>query len=140
MLTTLADAMVSALNAETFSIAFTAERKWLPYFTQEEVATLKVTVVPRSRDSSIEDRETDQEVAQVDIAVQRHVSALTNAEIDPLNDLTEEIADFLNRNDLGDWEWIGTEFKSLLATDVLRANQVYTSVVTLSYRQTRDAS
>lgn len=133
----VAEAVTNALNEQTFSMPFTAERAALPTFTLEEMQTLHVTVVPREVASSILDRARDEDEVKVDVAVQKKVASAAVEEVDPLLALVQEIADFLNRRDMGDATWRKTENKPVYAPEHLREKQQFTSVLTVTYRVVR---
>lgn len=133
----LAQAVTDALNAHEFSVEFTAERMALPVFTLEEMEALHVTVVPREIASSILDRARDEDEVKVDVAVQKKVASAATTEVDPLQALVQEIADFLNRKAMGDATWKKTENKPVYAPEHLWEKQQFTSVLTVTYRLVR---
>ena len=116
---------------------FTAQRMALPLFTMEEMKDLHVTVVPREIASSILDRARDEDEVKVDVAVQKKVTSAATTEVDPLQALVQEIADFLNRKAMGDATWKKTENKPVYAPEHLREKQQFTSVLTVTYRLVR---
>lgn len=92
----IADAVATDLNAQSFSVSFTAVRAWAARWTLAELAkALQVTIVPsaaRYEANTLRGRD----VAEYDVlvAVQRKVAPKDgkpdNAVIDPLADLTED--------------------------------------------------
>lgn len=104
----LADAIVTALNAADLSQEFTAER--VPVVDEELTATadLQVLVCPAKRVRDLETRGDDLFVHQVDVVVLQQLSMLTNAVVDPLDLLQEEIEDELMRAEIttaDDLQW-----------------------------------
>jgi hypothetical protein len=96
----LAQAVADELNNTTFSQAFTATWSYRPRFELSEMATLHVTVVPKSIEFTAGDRRRDQVVVQLDIAVQKRLEDETPEEIDPLMELVHELADHFRRKRL----------------------------------------
>jgi hypothetical protein len=133
----VAQAVTDALDGQTFSQEFTAQRMALPLFTLEEMQTLHVTVVPREVASNVLDRSRDENEIKVDVAVQKKVASAAIEEVDPLLSLVQEISDFLNRRSMGDAGWVKTENKPVYAPEHLREKQQFTSVLTLTYRVVR---
>lgn len=100
----LADAVVTALNGESFSQEFTSARKYRPVFDLKDLTTLTVTVVARSVEVSLATRDMLAERYAVDVAVQKQLSASADSDeetaaivtaADALMLLVEEIRDFL---------------------------------------------
>jgi len=133
----VAQAVTDALNANEFTVTFTAQRAALPAFTLEEMKDLHVTVVPREVASSVLDRTRDEQEVKVDVAVQKKVASADVAEVDALLALVQEISDFLNRKAMGDAAWKKTENKPVYAPEHLREKQQFTSVLTVTYRLVR---
>jgi len=133
----VAQAVTDALNSHEFSMPFTANRLVLPAFTLEEMQNLHVTVVPREVASSVFDRANDEDEIKVDVGVQKRVASAAVEEVDPLLSLVQEIADFLNRREMGDAMWRKTENKPVYVPEHLREKQQFTSVLTVTYRLVR---
>lgn len=133
----VAQAVTDALNAGTFSMPFTAQRMALPLFTLEEMQDLHVTVVPREVASSVLDRASDEDEVKVDVAVQKRTASVAVADVDPLLAFVQEIADFLNRQQMGDAIWKKTENKPVYLPEHLREKEQFTSVLTVTYKLVR---
>jgi hypothetical protein len=133
----VAQAVTDALNGNTFSTPFTAQRLALPAFTLEEMQNLHVTVVPREIASSVLDRASDEDDIKVDVAVQKRVASAAVEDVDPMLALVQEIADFLNRQQMGDAIWKKTENKPVYLPEHLREKQQFTSVLTVTYKLVR---
>jgi hypothetical protein len=133
----VAQAVTDALNTGTFSMPFTAQRLALPLFTLEEMQDLHVTVVPREVASSVLDRASDEDEVKVDVAVQKRAASVAVADVDPLLSLVQEIADFLNRRQMGDAIWKKTENKPVYLPEHLREKEQFTSVLTVTYKLVR---
>lgn len=135
----LSDAVVSDLNAASFSQSFTAERHYLPLYDLKALKTLRVTVVPSGNAIEARARRTAQHDVAIDIAIQQKVAGTDNAAIDPLMTLTEEIADHFRFKRLAspDAMWVKTENEPVYAQEHLDQYRVFTSLLTLTFRQLR---
>ncbi len=144
----IADALVTALNAAPvppatgFSPAFTAVRAYRPQFDLEELKTLRVSVVPKAIEITSLGRRSNQHDVSVDVAVQQKVDLTDSATLDALMLLVQQIADFLRlrRIDLGDGSsavWVKTENTPIYSPDQLETKQVFTSVLTFTFRVVR---
>ena len=87
----LAQAVAATLNAAPRALPFTAELHYRPVFELRELATLKVSVVPRSTGRKRASRAGDLRRLQVDVGVQRKVA--NDDEVTALLGLVEELAD-----------------------------------------------
>ena len=80
----IADALAAKLITGTFSYSFTPVRTVFPNFELKELGMLKVTIVPRSVDSSIITRASDQDDYSIDIGIQKKLTDNFEAEIEAL--------------------------------------------------------
>jgi hypothetical protein len=136
----IADAVVSQLNAGSFSKAFTATRGYLPRFDLEEMGDLRVTVVPKSVEISTASRSGHQHDYGIDVAIQRKLEQEDAAEIDPLMDLVEEIADQFRGSALPtdpQASCVGVANAPVYAQEHMREDRLFTSVLTLTFRTWR---
>ncbi|MEX2388782.1 MAG: hypothetical protein WD534_12965 [Phycisphaeraceae bacterium] len=145
ILTVLADAVTSELNAAspgTFDLAFTAQRLYRPRYQVEDLAELRISVVPRGVTIEGATRSVDTHEMQVDVAVQQKLPAPDSEAdaIDALMTLVQQIGDYLRRRRLDsiqDAVWTGIENNPVYAVDHLDELRVFTSVLTLTYRVLR---
>jgi len=137
MITELAQAVVVALNAETFALDFMAKRIVLPQTKLEDLDGLTVSVVPRSDELTSLTRGLTAHEMKIDIAIQQRVSAVDNTTIDPLIALAEEVRTFLNRQRIGDGIWKRTQHEPIYLPDHLRQLRTFTSVITVTYIETQ---
>lgn len=147
-ITAIADAVVARLNAGSggYSMPFTAVRRYQPVFDLEDLATLRVSVVPRSLAIVGASRQTSQFDAQIDIGVQKRLSpapaspASDETEIDALLGLVEEIADWLRFARLPttpEAVWVGVAQEPVVAGEHLEQHRQFTSILTVTYRVLR---
>ena len=142
----IAHAVVTELNTapvppETgFSQAFTATRAYRPVFDLAELKTLRVTVVPKGIEILNLSRHANQNDVSVDVAVQKKVNPDDLAELDSLMALTEQIGDFFRLRRLTALPgalWTKTENVPVYSPEHLEQKQVFTSVLTLTFRVVR---
>jgi hypothetical protein len=132
----LADAVVADLNAATFSQPFTAQRSYLPRWKLEELATIRVTVVPKDDMGERASRAQWQEDYQLDVAIQQRLGANETAQMDALVLLGQELADyFKSRNPAGDLATlVAVAFAPLFDPDHLEKHKTLTTVLNLTFR------
>jgi hypothetical protein len=140
-ITAIADAVAAHINAGTLSQPMTAVRMYQPAFTLEDLADLRVSVVPRTVGISAASRDSSTFECVVDVGVQKKLPADgADAEIDALLDLVEEIADHLRLKRLPDAPeaaWAGIAHEPVVASESLEQHRVFTSVLSITYRVRR---
>ena len=140
VITDITQAVTDELNGGAFSLPLTAARAYRPAFDLQEMKDLHVTVVPKGIACSRLDRGRGQLDVQVDIAVQKKVSAETAEVLDPLMGVVQEIADFLIGRPLGNAPgviWIKTDNEPVYAQEHLSEMRQFTSLLTVTYRVAR---
>ena len=132
----LAAAVVADLNAATFSQPFTAQRSYLPRWKLEELATIRVTVVPKDDVGERASRAQWQEDYQLAVAIQQRLGANETAQMDALVLLGQELADyFKSRNPAGDLATlVAVAFAPLFDPDHLEKHKTLTTVLNLTFR------
>lgn len=138
----IADAVVSAINAGSYSQPVQAQRLHQPSFTLDELKDLHVSVVPRSVLVSAATRDTSMYDVAVDVGVQKKVSAPPQGdeEVDDLLDLVEEIGDQLRLKRLADAPeaaWVSLAHEPVVAAEHLDQHRQFTSIITVVYRVRR---
>ena len=140
IITDIADAVAAALNGETWSQEFTAERSYVPVWNQSDLATLQVAVVPRTEVSQRESRVISIHTYSVDIVVAKKMADVTNAELDPYVTLAEEIADYWRDNHLLTLSGgvragcLVVQTEPVVASEILDENRQFLSVVSLTFK------
>ncbi len=133
----LADAVVSELNNEDWSLQFAARRLYRPRFEPADLKTLQVSVVPRALVIEAGSRADDSHEYRVDVAIQQKLDVETAEEIDPLLRLVEEIArHFRLRRPaaMPSALCVKVENEPVYAVEHLDELRCFTSVLTLSFR------
>ena len=143
LITTIADAVATELNAApagTFAQTFTAARHYRPQFDLAELKTVRVSVVPKGVGITSLMRNANQHDVAIDVAVQKKVNPADAAELDGLMLLTEQIADFFRLRRLSalpEALWTKTDNVPVYSPEHLETKQVFTSVLTLTFRVVR---
>ncbi|MDD4889058.1 MAG: hypothetical protein PHU85_03940 [Phycisphaerae bacterium] len=146
VLNELIDVAITALNAETtFSLSFTAVRKWQHQYTPKEYETLRVTLLPVKMETERAGRGLNQEDYQFDVVVQQKPDTTANSDVDDLGDLLQEITDWFGsvalapasgKVDVMKREWpAGAE--AGYHPDHLREFGIYTGVLRVTCRMHR---
>ena len=136
----VADAVVASLNGGSFSLPFTAERKYLPAVELADLAALHVTVVPKSVAISTATRDSSYFDCAIDIGIQKKVNPDDPAELDVLVNLAQEIVDHLRLKQLPTLPaaaWLNIAQEPVFAPEHLDQERAFTSVLTVSYRLRR---
>ena len=131
----LADAVVAAIAGQVFSMPLTASRKYVPHFDLKELDGVQVTVMPRSVAPTNATRGRAAHEVLVDVAVQRKVPYGTPADVDPLMQLVEEIADHLTRLGMPTVpaSWVRMANEPIYAAEHMREKRLFTSVLTFTF-------
>lgn len=133
----IADAVVAQLNSATLSQPVEAKRLYVPSFDLPDMKSLHVTVVPRELHVRTLDRRRNLYEAEIDLAVQKKFSMGDAAEIDPLVELVEEIADVFRLQRLSSFPgaiWAGTEHRLLYSQEHWDQMNQFTSLLSLTFR------
>ncbi len=145
LIVSVANAIVDVLNtapAGTFAQGFAAERQYKPEYDLAQLKTLKVTVVPKKMEIAGLGRNVNQHDVAVDVGIQKKVASASIDELDPLMALVEHIADYLRLKRLALSEnesalWVKTENIPIYSPEHLEQKQVFTSVLTMTFRVAR---
>jgi len=137
VVTDIADAVVAEMNGHTFSQVFTAVRTYDTTLPLEDAGTLRVTVVPKALAEEVASRTTDQVDYVVDVGVRKKPASVSNAEMDPLVALVEEIRAFFRRRRLAAYPGamcVRTPIEPVFAPEHLREYGQFTSILSLTFR------
>ena len=133
----LADAVVSELNSEEWSLPFVARRLYRPRFAPVDLKTLQVSVVPRSLTIEAASRTDESFQYQIDLAIQQKLDTETAEEIDPLLGLVEEIGRHFRLRRPATMPTalcVKVENEPVYAVEHLDELRCFTSILTLSFR------
>jgi hypothetical protein len=134
-ITDIADAVVAALNGQTFSQPVTAVRAYRAAFDLQDMKDLHVTVVPKGVELVTAGRGVAQSDVQIDIGVQKKLATGDDAEIDELMALVQEIAEFIRATrQFGDAVWVKSENSPIYSQEHLGELRQFTSVLMLTLR------
>jgi hypothetical protein len=141
----IADAVAAALNAASLSMPFTAERLYVVKVGKQDedaddLATLKVSVVPH-RLSLIQITRGDDDFSYtIDVGVQKRVENYTPAVVDPYMLLVQEIIDLFLAEGLPsypDASFDSAENDPIVDWGHLHEHEVFTSVISLTFKKDR---
>jgi len=138
----VADAVVTELNEHDFGVAFTSVRTWLPEYKRQELSTLKVFVVPATKETELRGHESFTKKVEIDVAVAAPVDPTSNSAVDAYVDLLELIDTFLTTRALSTYataRWQpknepiqGTE--GGYSPEMLEKNHMYLGGIRVTYR------
>jgi len=138
VITDIADAVTTSLNAGTFIEDFTAERLHQPSFELPELQTLRVSVVPKSVEIRNATRQHSFFDCAVDVGIQQKID--DDDRVDELLVLAEEIADHLRLKRLTEYPqaaWVAIDHDPVVSSEHLDQHRQVTSVLTVTYRVKR---
>jgi len=137
IITDIADAVVAEMNGHTFSQPFTAVRTYDTTLALEDAGNLHVTVVPKALTEEVASRASDQVDYAIDVGVRKKPTSASNAELDLLVTLVEEIRSFFRRRRLTACPGamcIRTPIEPVFAPEHLREYGQFTSILGLTFR------
>jgi hypothetical protein len=131
----IAEKLIAKLNAGVFSQSIQAIRYYQPKFKLEQINALKVCVVPREVERNNHSRSTNEQRTTIQIGVLQRCEP-TNASIDPLIQLTDEMALSLEDYEFQEPHSIVTSVRiaPLFDPDLLDKNRQFTSIIEVSVR------
>ena len=133
----IAAAVVSELNAGTFSQAFTSVRAYLPIYDLKDMTTLRVSVVPKAIIDGDASRGSSDERYQIDVAVQKKVDPADLSAVDALITLAEEIRTFFERRFLTALPTVHCVERAndpIYSSEHMNQYRQFTSLITLTFR------
>jgi hypothetical protein len=136
-ITDITDALVGELNAGIWSQTFTAAANYRPRWTAADLATLRVTVSPRSLAISPSSRGGDQREFVVDVALQQKLDSDDDEDIPGLIRLADEIVRYFvgdRLTGLTDVACIAGTNEPIYSVEHLDQLLVFTSLITLTFR------
>ena len=147
----IAEAVRDALNGASLSMAFDAERLYVPRFRLHaktpddaglpDLETLRVSVVPRELSLASLNRGADDFDYVVDVAIQKRLDSDGPAEVDPYMLLAEEVVDLFRgkalEDSFGRASCVQAANLPIYSPEFLNDANVFTSVVTLTFRLAR---
>jgi len=135
LLTDIADAVASKINAAGLAPGLTAERILLPVFELKDMKTLKVSVVPKGRKIIQGTRTENINEVQIDIGVQKKISS--DDELDGLLKIVEDICALFKAERLDGYKsaiCVKVENEPVYDYEHLRQFRQFTSVITLTFK------
>ncbi len=135
----IAEAVKDRINSGSYAYPETvaAVRKYLPSYDKIDLPTVTVMVAPKAWSAEILDRNQNDETLRIDVGIYRTIDADTEADIDALMELVGEIRTRLNRFSPATTPrgfWLRTDNVPIFDQVFLRENQIFASLLTVSYR------
>lgn len=135
----IAEAIVSALEAGSFSQEFTPALDFEPEKKHEELSSLVVTVTPLSLEVTNHSRGGSQHDFTTTVGIQKHLADIDSTpEIKTLLDLSEEVVSALSRLDITasvpGVAWLGLDNTVMYWQPGIRDERTFTSTINTLYR------
>ncbi len=133
--TVIADAIVTDINARSFSMKFVAKRVYQAVHRPKDLKELTVTVlIPGMLHDAIS-RVGNQDTTSLIVLFQKHCISEDNNTVDPLTDLVEEVADYFRDKNYGGSYWVPpTEIAPFYDVGDMMNERVFASAINLTYR------
>jgi len=129
----LADELVAALNLEFGGVA-PAQRVYWVAQQLERLTDKRIVVVPTAKAQKQLTREKSEWELVLDVAVQQK-TAITNAALDPLMDLVEQVETFINNTKLNAGRILECRNEPIYSEEHLKQFGVFTSLLVCTYRR-----
>jgi hypothetical protein len=133
----LSKQLAENLNGSNFSQPFTASARVLPEYELSVLKNLTVTVVPKSVEIINLTRAASNLEIEIDIAVQKKITAETDVDVESLLLLVTEIVDFVNRKDIDEAKFIKVSNDPIYSPEHLNEKRLFTSLITVTYLRMR---
>lgn len=140
----LADAICERINGGTYDgWTFEATREFEPAYELDDMATVKVSVIPAAKESKFGSRGESDRTYTVDVAIQKKLASQSQSdrrdELDDLTGLVSAIEQRLDRvgysrDNTRTAKWIGSQIDPLWVEEHLREFGQFSSVIRLTYR------
>jgi len=137
----IAEAVANVLRAYRLDRTFVVARAYQPMVSLEDLQTTYVTVIPKSLTGAYVSRGTMGDTVEIDVGIQQKLPVdPTNdvAEVDKLMGLVDDLDDHLRITALPEdlnATWMSREREPIYFPDHLQENRLFSSVVTVTYRQ-----
>lgn len=144
----VADAVKALLDANAWTIGnpigatFVAERVFVPEAKTEDLADLRVTVLPASIAIARESRNSHRHGYAISVAVRKRVQSEDTEELDPLLEVAELVLDTLRSNpistaDLGALSAVEVSSEPIFSVAMIQTERVFLAVCTVTYPAVR---
>jgi hypothetical protein len=131
----LSKQLAENLNGSNFSQPFTASARVLPEYELSALKNLTVSVVPKSVEIINLTRVASNLEIEVDLAIQKKITAEIDTDVESLLSLVTEIIDFVNRRNIGQARFIKVSNDPIYSPEHLNEKRLFTSLITVSYLQ-----
>lgn len=136
----IAEAVARRLSNAALSYPVSIERRYSTAAELSDVETPLLTVVPMASEITPASRASDYFDCRIDIGIRRRIDPASDAEIDAMMRLTEEVIDALRREplpDCPDAKFLSLTNDPAFSVDGVEERHVFVSVVSARYRVLR---
>jgi hypothetical protein len=133
----LSKQLAESLNGSQFSQDFTSSAKVLPEYELSALKNFTITVVPKSVEIINLTRAASNLEIDIDIAVQKKITAQIDTDVESLLLLVTEIVDFVNRKDIDEAKFIKVSNDPIYSPEHLNEKRLFTSLITVTYLRMR---
>lgn len=136
----VADDAVTLISGETFSLAIeSVQRVYVPRWTKETLAELRVDVMPVKETAVRAARQVFSYVYDLQIGISQRVDSIEPADVDPLVNFTQEVADFLRNKRFPTTKVVENGIEMIpYDSRKLELENVYMALITVSLEGLRD--
>lgn len=130
------DAVVTRLNAATFSESFTATKRHFPRRDHEDIDALIVDVYPGTEQWAKLDRNGSYlKTYEINVVVEAPVPSDANDELEPYINLVEEIKnDLVDQKRMASRNLVEVEQEAVYSSDFLELNGLFLAVITFKFK------
>jgi len=128
------------LDAHVFDPVITTERSYRPFYELEDLKSAVVCIVPWGMAQARETREALSFDAEISIAIMKKLSGSTNAEIDTMMDLVDEINAYITSATLSTYtnaKWISAINAPVYDENYLNVQNQFISQLKVTYKVVR---
>lgn len=133
----LSKQLAESLNGSSFIQPFTASARVLPEHELSALKNLTISVVPKSVEIINLTRAASNLEIEIDIAVQKKVTAQIDTDVESLLSMVTEIIDFVNRRNIGEAKFIKVSNDPIYSPEHLNEKRLFTSLITVTYLRMR---
>ena len=128
------DAVVVAINGQTFNPDFTAAATIVPIYELTALKTLQVPVIGLGATEEMVGRNLTQDDYNIQVGFEQQAEPRDKQTIDALVGLVQAVAKYLRFMPMSGAAWIKTEYNAPYDAKTLDTKNVFISVLTLTYR------
>lgn len=144
MISQLTESLAARLSAAEYTTAYpslVAQKAYLPYYDNEQMTALRVSVIPREVDITMKVRGAEQHIYAVSIVLAKRTDG-SPAQVDDLLALVEKICDLLRADAMPQapghpWpdglSWMGLSLDPVWSQEHLEERRIFFTAITVQY-------